>query len=131
MVDVASEAGQRIAPVLSLILEHTASEVTILLNPMPQISDMPIKRFYRAVLPSVSFTSDGNLETGPLAIFTNLPRSSLLTLGLETPSSWIVKSKESKHDLDNIHLESSKHGKVHAIFELGLWRFRAFMLISH
>ncbi|EGD77065.1 hypothetical protein PTSG_07405 [Salpingoeca rosetta] len=117
IVDPASDGGQRMGPALSLLMQHTAVHITLLLNPTPRVSEMPVKRFYRAVMPAITFSDDGTLDPGPRAVFANLPRASLLTLGLETPASWMVKSVESKHDLDNIHLQSSQRG-VHAVFEL-------------
>ena len=40
----------------------------------------------------------------PVALFTNIPEDPLLTMGFEVPPAWVVVSKESIHDLDNIVL---------------------------
>ena len=58
-----------------------------------------------------------SISPGPLAVFTDLPHSSLLTLNMDTPHSWLVEAVWSPHDLDNIHLEGVERG-VHGEFEL-------------
>ena len=118
LVDPASDAGQRIGPAIALLMDNAAVSLSLILNPSPKAEGVPVKRFYRTVSPAISFFGNGTLNAGPRAVFSNLPRSSLLTLGLETPASWMVQSVASQHDLDNIHLESSHHN-VAAVFQLG------------
>lgn len=38
--------------------------------------------------------------------FRGLPEDPILTLGMDIPTSWLVRPKESIHDLDNLRLES-------------------------
>ncbi len=74
--------------------------------------------FYRYVLePELSFTLDGAAVT-PMAVFSDLPQTSLLTLHLDVPHSWLVEAVWSPHDLDNIHLDGVVGGGVQADFQL-------------
>eukprot|EP00055_Hartaetosiga_balthica_P017429 m.116958 g.116958 ORF g.116958 m.116958 type:complete len:1554 (-) comp9315_c2_seq1:228-4889(-) len=112
MIDPTTEEAQRAASILSLLAEQASVEIMVVLNPTLQVSEMPLKRFYRSVAPSISFSSSSSSSSAPRAYFSNLPTASLLTLGLETPSSWVVQSLYSKYDLDNIHLHHDKPGVV-------------------
>jgi len=69
--------------------------------------------FYRFVAePELQFTADGSLSAGPMARFTNLPTTSLLTQNLQVPENWLVESVRSPYDLDNIRLDGVV-GTVH------------------
>lgn len=67
-----------------------------------------------------------NIDTSyvkdPAAVFSAIPEDPLLTMGLEVPPAWVVVSKESIHDLDNIVLSklsaSSRETGLTAIYEL-------------
>ena len=62
--------------------------------------------FYRYVLePEVSFNTGGTLMPGPYARFNDMPLQPILTLGVDTPESWMVQALRTKYDLDNIHLQ--------------------------
>ena len=54
--------------------------------------------------------------------FDGLPEEPIYTLAMEVPSSWLVRPRESEHDLDNIHLASLSASEravgVKAIFDL-------------
>ena len=117
LIDPASAAAQRIAPLLLMLHESTAVEITLLLNPVAKVSEVPLKRFYRMVLPSLDFDTQGALMPGPRAVFRQLPPASLLTLGMEVPTSWMVQSETSAHDLDNINLQGVA-GDVYSLFRL-------------
>ncbi len=54
----------------------------------------------------------------PMAVFNDLPQTSLLTLHLDVPHSWLVEAVWSPHDLDNIHLDGVEGVGVHADFQL-------------
>uniref|UniRef100_A0A672JTW5 UDP-glucose ceramide glucosyltransferase-like 1 n=1 Tax=Salarias fasciatus TaxID=181472 RepID=A0A672JTW5_SALFA len=74
--------------------------------------------FYRFVLESdVIFLANETVSPGPVARFSELPESPLLTLNMITPESWMVQAVRSPHDLDNIHLQEVS-GVVTAEFEL-------------
>uniref|UniRef100_A0A8B9KSK2 UDP-glucose glycoprotein glucosyltransferase 2 n=1 Tax=Astyanax mexicanus TaxID=7994 RepID=A0A8B9KSK2_ASTMX len=74
--------------------------------------------FYRFVMEAeVSFLGNDTMSTGPVARFTEIPESPLLTLNMITPESWMVEAVRSPHDLDNIHLQEVS-GVVNAEYEL-------------
>lgn len=51
------------------------------------------------------FLGNDTLSPGPMARFTEIPESPLLTLNMITPESWMVEEVQSPYDLDNIHLQ--------------------------
>lgn len=119
ILDPASEVAQRWLPIFKVLSELAGVQLKVFLNPKEELSELPVKRFYRYVLDSEpSFTSDGSLSR-PGASFTGVPVEALLTLGMDVPTSWLVAPKESVHDLDNIKLSSLKTGSnVDAIYAL-------------
>eukprot|EP00049_Salpingoeca_infusionum_P015662 m.306561 g.306561 ORF g.306561 m.306561 type:complete len:1519 (-) comp15924_c0_seq3:278-4834(-) len=117
LVDPATEEAQRIAPILAYLFKMTQVAGRVLFNATPKLSEQPVKRFYRMAEPRVAFGDDGQAVAGPRVVFSNMPTAPLLTLGMDTPASWMVQSVSSKYDLDNIHLQSSK-SKVSATFQL-------------
>jgi UDP-glucose:glycoprotein glucosyltransferase len=119
VLDPASEVAQKWLPILKVISELAGVKLKVFLNPKEELSELPVKRFYRYVLDSEpSFASDGSLSR-PEASFTGVPVEALLTLGMDVPSSWLVAPQESAYDPDNIKLSSLKAGtNVDAIYAL-------------
>ena len=113
----ASERGQKWVPILKVLSELEGLYFKIYLNPVEQLSELPVKRFYRYVLDSKpTFDENGALkELG--ATFTGVPQDALLTLSLDIPPAWLVAPKDSIHDLDNIKLSSIKTD-IEALYEL-------------
>jgi len=60
--------------------------------------------------PEVIFDKSGHLSPDPIAKFSNMPTSPLLTQILHVPDNWLVESIESPYDLDNIRLEDVEMG---------------------
>nr|CAG8559956.1 1071_t:CDS:10 [Entrophospora candida] len=90
--------------------------IEIYLNPTILLQEMPLKRFYRYVLePKLKFDSTDSLN--PSALFNNLPKDLLLTLGMDVIQPWVVTPKVSVYDLDNIRL-TNVNVRVDSIFEL-------------
>jgi UDP-glucose:glycoprotein glucosyltransferase len=58
----------------------------------------------------------------PAALFRTIPEDPLLTMGFEVPPAWVVGSKESIYDLDNIVLSklspAARETGINAIYEL-------------
>ena len=76
------------------------------MNSREKLSELPLNRFYRYVLePQVTFEDDGAMSEGPLAMFSDMPQSVLLTMGMDTPLGWMVEAVYSPYDLDNIKLQ--------------------------
>ncbi|KAL4715230.1 hypothetical protein ACJJTC_007812 [Scirpophaga incertulas] len=118
VLDPASTAAQRLAPLLLVLRKVVNCRVKLFLNPQDKNSDMPLKSFYRYVLePELQFTVDGALTGGPLARFSRLPHAPLLSMELRTPPNWLVECVKSVYDLDNIRL-ADVDTLVHSEFEL-------------
>ncbi|RVE50987.1 hypothetical protein evm_004396 [Chilo suppressalis] len=118
VLDPASNAAQRLAPLLLVLRKVVNCRVKLFLNPQDKNSDMPLKSFYRYVLePELQFTSSGSLTGGAIARFSRLPHAPLLSLELRTPANWLVECVKSVYDLDNIRL-ADVETVVHSEFEL-------------
>ncbi len=107
IVNPASEAAQRVSPVLNLLSSTFKGHVAVMttLNPRLQVDELPLKRYYR-------LTTVENEAT-----FDTLPRRSVLTVKIETPMPWIVQASNSDLDLDNLKLEGLS-SDVDVTFEL-------------
>ncbi|KAJ3071820.1 hypothetical protein HDU98_004753 [Podochytrium sp. JEL0797] len=119
VLDPVSEITQKASAILKVVSTLHEVSVQILLNPVPILEDLPIKRFYRYVFPeNVHVDSEGK-RVPPSALFKNVPMEPLLTLGLDVPRAWVVRAIDSIHDLDNIHLSTLSPGQnVDAHFQL-------------
>ncbi|CAF3651747.1 unnamed protein product [Adineta steineri] len=110
IIEPASRDGQRLLSLLSALRQSINIDLVIYFNCKLQLSEMPLKSFYRYVY-------DINLQQTPNALFTHVPETPILTLGMVTPESWMVEAVTSPYDLDNIHLKNVPIG-VNANFEL-------------
>ncbi|KAG0591180.1 hypothetical protein KC19_1G156300 [Ceratodon purpureus] len=120
VIDPLSAIGQKLSPLLVLLQEWIKPSMRICFNPMSSLADLPLKNFYRFVLPlKDSFTSEGSLTAGPFALFSNMPPSRTLTMNLDVPEPWLVEPVVALHDLDNIVLEKLEDTRtMHAVYEL-------------
>lgn len=110
IIDPASRDGQRLLSLIAALRQSINHDLVIYFNCKLQLSEMPLKSFYRYVY-------DINLEKMPSAVFHHVPETPILTLAMVTPESWMVEAVQSLYDLDNIHLEDVPVG-VNANFEL-------------
>lgn len=118
IIDPASSAAQKMAPILMVLKELYNLDIRLFMNSREKLSEMPLKRYYRYVMdPELKFKPDGSVTSGPVAKFTDLPNKSILTLGMDPPESWMVEAVSAQYDLDNILLEEVKGG-VMADFDL-------------
>lgn len=79
---------------------------------------MPLKNFFRFVIntePNFGNAGPNDMPSSS-AVFSSIPNSALLTLGMATPENWLVESVRSPYDLDNIYLKEMH--SVWADFEL-------------
>lgn len=113
----ASEQGQRWVPILKVLSELDGVYVKIFLNVKDRLEELPVKRFYRYVLDSAPTFDDAGKVKALHAEFKGLPSEALLNVGMDVPPAWLVASKVSVHDLDNLKLSSIK-SNVEAIYEL-------------
>lgn len=118
-IDPTSEIAQRWIPMLKVLSELNGVHLKMFLNPKERMQELPIKRFYRHVLDAKpTFSEEGTL-LNLKATFEGVPKEALLNLALDVPPAWLVASKESLHDLDNIKLSAVKDGaNVDALYEL-------------
>lgn len=117
-IDPTSELAQRWIPMLKVLSDLSGVHLKLFLNPKERMQELPIKRFYRHVLDAKPSFDDGSLRDLQ-ATFEGLPKDALLNLGLDVPPAWLVASKESIHDLDNIKLSALKEdSNIDAIYEL-------------
>ncbi|KAF9566452.1 hypothetical protein EC968_003725 [Mortierella alpina] len=122
LLDPASELTQKWAPILETLSRMENVRVDVILTPSPELTEAPIKRFYRYVIePELSFDVHGAIIP-PTAYFGGIPQPTLLTLGMDANPAWVVTSKVCIHDLDNVKLSSltgsSRLSGVQAEFEL-------------
>ncbi|XP_045529662.1 UDP-glucose:glycoprotein glucosyltransferase [Pieris brassicae] len=118
VVDPASTAAQRLAPLLLVLRRVINCRIKLFLNPQDKNSDMPLKSFYRYVLEAeLQFTPSGSLTGGAIARFNRLPHAPLLSMEMRTPPNWLVECVKSVYDLDNIRL-ADVESLVHSEFEL-------------
>ncbi|KAJ3413453.1 hypothetical protein HDV05_008022 [Chytridiales sp. JEL 0842] len=104
IVDPSSEVAQKISAILEVLSKVEGVSVRVLLNPVPALSQLPLKRFYRYVLnPQPSFD-----DAGPAGVFKGIPAEPLLTLGMDVPRAWLIRPVESIYDLDNLKLSTVK-----------------------
>ena len=118
VIDPASETGQSWIPILQVLSELAGVNTKIFLNPKTQITELPVKRFYRQVLSAApAFNADGSLAK-PRASFDEVPQDTLVSLGMIVPPSWLVAPKESVADLDNIIFSPGADQDIEATYEL-------------
>lgn len=118
VLDPASKGAQKLAPLLILLRNVLNCEMRVFMCAIDKHSDLPVKNFYRFVIePELQFSKEGKLQKGPIAKFTGLPSTSLLTQTLQIPDNWLVEVVNSVYDLDNIRL-SDIQGPVHSNYEL-------------
>ncbi|XP_014851311.1 PREDICTED: UDP-glucose:glycoprotein glucosyltransferase 2 isoform X2 [Poecilia mexicana] len=118
IVDPLTRDAQKISSLLIVLSQVVNVKLQVFMNCRAKLSELPLKSFYRFVLePDVAFLANDTASPGPVARFTELPESPLLTLNMITPESWMVQAEQSLHDLDNIHLQEV-NGVVAAEFEL-------------
>ncbi|KAK3348125.1 UDP-glucose:glycoprotein glucosyltransferase-domain-containing protein [Neurospora tetraspora] len=121
-INPASEMGQKWAPILKVLSELEGVHLQVFLNPQTELSELPVKRFYRYVLESApSFEASGKVKALS-ATFNGVPPETLLVAGMDVPPAWLVTSKVSVDDLDNLRLKDIKAKRntehVEAIYEL-------------
>eukprot|EP01064_Diplonema_japonicum_P006715 TRINITY_DN14558_c0_g1_i1.p1 TRINITY_DN14558_c0_g1~~TRINITY_DN14558_c0_g1_i1.p1 ORF type:complete len:1459 (+),score=441.66 TRINITY_DN14558_c0_g1_i1:31-4407(+) len=113
-----SEEAQKVTPVLQAINSIIPSEISVYLNPLQAMSEVPLRTFYRFVFePKVKFDAEGAVAT-PAATFARLPEQQVLTMAVHEPEPWIVTTKEALHDLDNIKLSDVRTNTLTAKYEL-------------
>ncbi|CAO3699789.1 unnamed protein product [Rhizopus stolonifer] len=121
IINPLNEMAQKLAPIVQTLSKIEGVSVVIHLNPISELEELPLKRFYRYVFDKEPhFDIQSGEQQIPTAYFANLPTGPLYTLGVETTNSWHVTVKEANMDLDNILLSSISEDQpsVSAVYEL-------------
>ncbi|XP_068312697.1 UDP-glucose:glycoprotein glucosyltransferase-like [Pyrus communis] len=120
VIDPLSPFGQKLSSILQVLWKYVQPSMRIVLNPLSSLVDLPLKNYYRYVLPTVDdFSSTDYTINGPKAFFANMPLSKTLTMNLDVPDPWLVEPVIAVHDLDNILLENLGETRtLQAVFEL-------------
>nr|VZI33038.1 unnamed protein product [Spirometra erinaceieuropaei] len=103
IVDPASRDAQRLSHILLVLQEALPCNITVILNPQLELSDLPLKNFYRFVWEPTLLDKQGQAVL-PSAHFEQLPGKSLLTLAIDAPHNWMVAATKTVEDLDNIRM---------------------------
>jgi UDP-glucose:glycoprotein glucosyltransferase len=126
-LDPLSRDAQRLAPVLLFLTKLFPLSVKLILYPPSSLGELPLKNFYRYVLPSSdlvpgndrpAFGADGSLIEQPRAVFDRLPEDSMLTLNMDSPGAWQMEPVTSGHDMDNIKLSQITDSTVFAKYKI-------------
>uniref|UniRef100_A0A0R3WDU1 UDP-glucose:glycoprotein glucosyltransferase n=1 Tax=Taenia asiatica TaxID=60517 RepID=A0A0R3WDU1_TAEAS len=105
LVDPISRDAQRLSQILLVLQRSLPCNITVILNPVNGLSDLPLKNYYRFVWHTSLYAPEsGGLADPPSAFFDQLPGKSLLTLGVDAPHNWMVTPIRAEEDLDNLRL---------------------------
>nr|CDS32366.1 UDP glucose:glycoprotein glucosyltransferase 1 [Hymenolepis microstoma] len=123
VIDPVSKEAQRLSEFLLVLRRSLPCSITVILNPVAGLSDLPLKNYYRFVWQPSLYTAEGeSLAEAPSAYFDHLPGNSLLTLGVDAPHNWMVAPIRAEEDLDNLRLgeiaSQTGNQRVDAEFEL-------------
>ena len=104
-----SREVQKLAPVLTWLrnsLPPQSMALKVYLNPKTEITDLPLKSYYRFAAPDgLAFDAEGALLPGPTVSFGGLPEGRTLTMNMDVPERWLVEPVRATYDLDNLRLE--------------------------
>ncbi|KAI5390090.1 hypothetical protein KIW84_075422 [Lathyrus oleraceus] len=120
VLDPLCPTSQKLSGILRVLWKYIQPNMRIMLNPMSSLVDLPLKNYYRYVVPSMDdFRNTDSSINGPKAFFANMPLSKTLTMNLDVPEPWLVEPVLTVHDLDNIMIENlSDTRTLQAAFEL-------------
>ncbi|EFJ45735.1 hypothetical protein VOLCADRAFT_105823 [Volvox carteri f. nagariensis] len=132
-----SRSAQRLTSLLLVLREALGPSMSLTLNPQKDITEMPLKSYYRRVQEAGLGGQGGKLRGAarvyalpsglapgsgppgpPTAYFSRLPARRVLTLNLDAPEAWLVEPAAALYDLDNLRLEDVAGEVAFAEFEL-------------
>lgn len=123
VVDPLSELAQRYSALFRLISTLPDAYLEVVLNPVRNITEMPLKRFYRYSAPNrLTFDPETGAEVPATLSFLDMPQDAVLTMGLDAPPAWLTMASEAVYDLDNIRLRDvppdGRQAGVAAVYDL-------------
>lgn len=104
-----SHAGQRAASVLKLFQERLNIPITLVLTPLVEITEFPLKSFYRYVTPDLG-GGDPWSHIPMRATFEGLPTEHTLTVRPDVPEAWNVQATAAVQDIDNLQCDAVSCG---------------------
>lgn len=105
IVDPLSETAQKWSELFKLVTQMDDVYLSVVLNPRLNVSEIPLKRFYRYNAPSkLVFDEQSGKEVAPTISFLDMPQDAVLTMGLDAPPAWLTQASGAVYDLDNIRL---------------------------
>lgn len=105
VVDPLTEVAQRWSALFKMITELPDSYLEVILNPVRNVTEVPLKRFYRYSTPTkLSFVPKTGAEVASTLSFQDMPEDAVLTMGLDAPPAWLTMASAAVYDLDNIRL---------------------------
>ena len=133
-VTLLSHEGQKMVSILTALQHVPRLSIELFAIPEVNYTTAPITRYYRHVwADELAFTSEGRLEAGPAAQFTDIPEDPVFTMNLHTPHAWVVVPTYCIYDLDNVHLADLRefgHG-IEAAFLLQYVLLEGTFLFTH
>ncbi|KAL3814493.1 hypothetical protein ACJIZ3_015761 [Penstemon smallii] len=120
VIDPLSSSGQKLSALLRILSKYVQPSMKLILNPVSSLADLPLKNYYRYVVPTMDdFSGTDRIVHGPKAFFANMPLSKTLTMNLDVPEPWLIEPVVAIHDLDNILLENLADTRtLQAVYEL-------------
>lgn len=113
-----SDSAQKWSSTLQMLSHIEDVFIKVILNPSSNVTEIPVKRFYRFSSPhKLSFRSDGQVS-GHTISFSDMPEDAVLTMGLDAPPTWLTMPEKAIYDLDNIRLRDAVTPTVKATYEL-------------
>lgn len=114
ILDPLSKDAQIIGPLLRILNRQLGFSVRLLLLPKAELSELPLKHYYRFAVPELSATQPFR----PRVAFQDLPMSRVFTMGVDVPEPWLVEATRAAHDLDNLVLSEVGSAGMDVAFEL-------------
>ncbi|MCO5588119.1 hypothetical protein L7F22_042074 [Adiantum nelumboides] len=118
LVDPLGKSVQKWSGILSMLATQPDVYVRVILNPQQNVTEVPLKRYYRDSTPShLQFNTEGHVFSSSLT-FNDMPNEAVLTMGLDAPPTWLTMPVDAIYDLDNIRLRDAVTPVVRAVYEL-------------
>ncbi|PWN32514.1 uncharacterized protein FA14DRAFT_113853, partial [Meira miltonrushii] len=118
LVNPLGKSVQQWSGVLSMLATQPDVYVRVILNPKQNVTEVPLKRYYRDSTPSqLQFNPQGQVLSSSLT-FNDMPNEAVLTMGLDAPPTWLTMPVDAIYDLDNIRLRDAVTPTVRAVYEL-------------
>jgi UDP-glucose:glycoprotein glucosyltransferase len=115
-----TKTTQQFSAVFTALRTAIDPDIYVLLNPAVEYSEMPLKTFYRFVVPNIDMVTDDTSLHSISALFSTLPLHKTLTLGMDVPEGWLVEPVTAAHDLDNLRLDELEASEKYATAEFEL-----------